>query len=443
MDGLRLVRTATAGGSILSKTNGGWASGNTAFYLGDGTAAGSGGVPSSVRYAGGFFQGAAGSASVIDNAWHLVTYVNNGGTFGLYVDGVAQPLSAGNSSLGNADVGSIVRLGVSTNPGDGAVSFNGLLDNVQFYSSALSGAQVAGLYGSSGYGLLPTTTRLTVAGGGTLDVNGTAQQVASLNGVAGSAVALGAGRLTVNTSGNDTFAGNINGNGGTLVKSGNGTLALSGANGYTGGTIVAGGVLRTTYSDTVMSAATPILTSAAGVDIQSGKLLIDYTGSATPVDTIRTLLAAGRPGNFAAGRFRSTTATAARGLGYVDDGTTVTVMATLYGDTDLDGGVSINDFNALAASFGRAAAATWADGDFDYDGGVSINDFNLLAANFGLSLTGSAAATDYAGLLAFAAAHDDLAAFETVTGVPEPTTIGILIVGVSFAFRRRRLDRVS
>ena len=437
------VKTATAGGSILSKTNGGWASGNTAFYLGDDTGAGSGGVPSSVRYAGGFFQGAAGSASVIDNAWHLVTYVNNGGAFGLYVDGVAQPLSAGNSGLANADVGSVVRLGVSTNPGDGATSFNGLLDNVQFYNTALGGARIAGLYGGNSYGTLPATTALTIAAGGTLDVNGTAQQVASLNGAAGSAVILSNGRLTVNTIETDVFAGDISGNNGMLVKTGNGTLALTGANAYTGGTVVNGGVLRVNYSDAVTSAATPIMTTAAGVDLQNGRLVFDYTGSVAPAGLIRATLAASREGNFAAGRFRSSSATLVRGIGYVDDGTTVTLMATLYGDTDLDGGVSINDFNALAGNFGKSTAATWANGDFDYDGGVSINDFNLLAANFGQTLPGSASSVDYAGLLAFAAAHDDLAAFAAITGVPEPTSLGFLAAGVSLVSRRRRASSSS
>ncbi len=51
------VKTTTAGASILTKGNGsGWAYGNTIFYLGDGTGPGSGGIPSAVRWAGGFFQ---------------------------------------------------------------------------------------------------------------------------------------------------------------------------------------------------------------------------------------------------------------------------------------------------------------------------------------------------------------------------------------------------
>jgi len=63
------VKTTTAGSSILSKGDGsGWANGYTIFYLGDGTGAGSGGIPSAVRYAGGFFQGSTSAASVANGA---------------------------------------------------------------------------------------------------------------------------------------------------------------------------------------------------------------------------------------------------------------------------------------------------------------------------------------------------------------------------------------
>ena len=64
------VRTATPGASIPTKGDGaGWSYGNTIFYLGDGTAGGSGGIPSAVRWAGGFFQGSTGAAAVNDNTW--------------------------------------------------------------------------------------------------------------------------------------------------------------------------------------------------------------------------------------------------------------------------------------------------------------------------------------------------------------------------------------
>ena len=65
--------------------------------------------------------------------------------------------------------------------------------------------------------------------------------------------------------------------------------------------------------------------------------------------------------------------------------TAVVIRHSYYGDADLDGGVSINDFKSLSTSFG-ATSRSLQDGHFDYDDGVSINHFNLLSSNFGKTL---------------------------------------------------------
>ena len=228
---------------------------------------------------------------------------------------------------------------------------------------------------------------------------------------------------------------------GGLTKLGAGTLTLTAANTYTGATTVSRGTLQVKYTATAASAAGPLLGGPSGANINS-RLVFDYTGSTSPAATVRSLLAASfsaatTPGVMESGQLRSSTATLARGLGYVDDGAgKVTVLATLFGDADLDGGVSINDFNALAGNFGQASGKVWSDGDFDYDGGVSINDFNLLAAGFGQSLPASS--ETWAGLFAFAVAHNDLAAFETVTGVPEPASLMPMALGALAVARRRK-----
>ena len=101
------------------------------------------------------------------------------------------------------------------------------------------------------------------------------------------------------------------------------------------------------------------------------------------------------------------------------------VFQTRYGDADLDGSVSINDFNILAANFGKAG--TWATGDFDGDGVVSINDFNLLAANFG-----------YGGPPVTAAQRAELKAFAAEISVPEPAILSLAATCVILLHSRRR-----
>ena len=106
-----------------------------------------------------------------------------------------------------------------------------------------------------GNNLLPTTSPLTIAAAGTLDLGGAYQQLASLSG-GGSVINSNAGVPSVltltPTGGSTTFSGMIQGGGtlGTisLVLDGPGTLVLSGSNTYTGGTTVWNGTLQLSNS---------------------------------------------------------------------------------------------------------------------------------------------------------------------------------------------------
>ena len=89
--------------------------------------------------------------------------------------------------------------------------------------------------------VIPDTSAVDVSTDATLDLNGVGQKIGSLSGSGN--VTIGTGTLT--TGGNNstsTFSGVISGSGG-LVKEGTGTLTLSGANTYTGGTILSAGTL--------------------------------------------------------------------------------------------------------------------------------------------------------------------------------------------------------
>ena len=58
------------------------------------------------------------------------------------------------------------------------------------------------------------------------------------------------------------------------------------------------------------------------------------------------------------------------------------VLETDYGDVNLDGVVTGDDFEVLAANF-SAPNVSWSKGDFDGDGDVDFRDFNMLANAFG------------------------------------------------------------
>jgi autotransporter-associated beta strand protein len=90
---------------------------------------------------------------------------------------------------------------------------------------------------------LPLNSPTTVAGGATLDLNGSLASLGPLNG-AGSITLGNSGGLTVNsTAGNDsTFSGSISGTG-SFTKTGPATLLLSGSNSYNGPTTINQGKL--------------------------------------------------------------------------------------------------------------------------------------------------------------------------------------------------------
>jgi autotransporter-associated beta strand protein len=129
--------------------------------------------------------------------------------------------------------------------------------------------------------------------GGTVDLNGFAQSVSSLTGAGD--IALGSGTLTAGV--NDTssvFGGAISG-GGLLVKAGSGTLLLTGANSYSGGTQVLGGVLAgdtSSLQGDIVNDATVLFDqnaagtyagamSGSGILMKSGSGLLTLTGNNT------------------------------------------------------------------------------------------------------------------------------------------------------------------
>ncbi len=84
--------------------------------------------------------------------------------------------------------------------------------------------------------ILPATTAVNLtASGAKLDINGNSQTIASLTGVAGTEVKLGAGTLTTGDNSITAFAGVISSaSGGSLTKIGSGTFALTGSNTFSG-----------------------------------------------------------------------------------------------------------------------------------------------------------------------------------------------------------------
>ena len=175
-------------------------------------------------------------------AWNQITAVGSGSTVSFYIDGSYVGSSAANASSYINAIGNYT---------GGGQPFAQYIDDVNIYQTALSAAQVQLLYNN---GVLPPQTPVQIAAGAVLDLNGSAQQVASLNDyVAGSSYgavtnsSTTAATLTLAPAGGGTatFTGSIgDGSGGvSLAISGSGTQVLSGTNTYSGGTVISNGTL--------------------------------------------------------------------------------------------------------------------------------------------------------------------------------------------------------
>ena len=195
----------------------------------------------------GGFTGGAGNETVILVGPASVSGTLDGaaGTDTLVLDGT------GASTLG---VAQIVNFENGIKQGNGSWTLTGTTA-----ASPTVWAIDAGLLNVAGGDAIADVAAVTVASGGTLGL--LANETIGTLGGAG-AVSLGANVLTVAGNGSTTFAGVASGSGG-LTKAGLGALTLSGANGYTGATVVGGGVLALGASGVIADASDLVVATGA------------------------------------------------------------------------------------------------------------------------------------------------------------------------------------
>lgn len=119
----------------------------------------------------------------------------------------------------------------------------------------------------TGSGGLSNSTAVTVNTGGTYDLNGISDTVASLAGAG--TVTLGSGTLTLSGTTSTTFSGTISGTGG-VTKSGSGALTLSGNNNYSGTTTVSAGTTLNINSATATGSGRLSIANTGVIDNTSG-----------------------------------------------------------------------------------------------------------------------------------------------------------------------------
>ena len=111
----------------------------------------------------------------------------------------------------------------------------------------------------------------------------------------------------------------------------------------------------------------------------------------------------------------------------------ILIKYTYFGDADLDGAITPADYQLIDASVGVVGTHDWLNGDFDYDGSAATPaDYQLIDAGLA-AFQGGGPLTSQGSL-----AGRNAISFLSPTVVPEPSSIGLLSIGILTLARRSR-----
>ena len=103
----------------------------------------------------------------------------------------------------------------------------------------------------------------------------------------------------------------------------------------------------------------------------------------------------------------------------------ILIRYTYFGDIDLNGVVDAVDYSLINAGFGTSGGG-WISGDLDYNGTVDAVDLSLINPSFGApQLPGTVGLADGGGK-------------KSSLVVPEPASLGLLMIGALGLLGRRR-----
>jgi hypothetical protein len=290
-----------------------------------------------------------------------------------------------------------------TKTGPGAMTISGTQANGAGSQLILSGGATSFNTDAGGAGRTPTLG-VTVNPGATASFN-SIQNLSSLTLNGGATLTLGAGgasTLAVDALSVDTAAGS------KLDITNNGMVVRN----------------------STLSAVQALIKAGSNAGAWNGPGITSSTaaGDASKV----TAIGSGNAATLSRSAFQGIT-----GLGSSD----VLVKYTYYGDADLSGAITLDDFMLFLQGY-QAGGTSWLQGDFDYSGVVTLDDFTLFLQGYQRQ---SAPLTIVESMIASSPALTDAeraAMLAAAQAVPEPASAGALalLVFAALARRARRSD---
>ena len=288
-------------------------------------------------------------------------------------------------------------VGGLTKVGTGALL---LLNSTNSYSGGTTVS--VGTLKLSGGGILGDSNGVLTVNGGTLDLNDIAQSVGNFTGNGGMVTNGGGSTVTLTIGNGNGTGGNAQGVLGgnlSLTKIGTGTIALSGANSYSGATTVNNGTLT-------LSSAGGTLSGTTGVTVKGGGTFIDGDNT-TPAnnngvtDRIKNTIGLTLGGGSGGGIFT---------MAFPSSGTHAQTLGTL---TIAEGSNTINTVNTAAGTMNL----TFAGNEGGYLRTSSESFLNVVTAA-GFNPGFAAAPTDVTGV--------------SVAGTANPILIGAFLNNADF-----------
>jgi hypothetical protein len=368
------------------------------------------------------------SSAYADNNWHHVaaTWDINANAV-LYVDGVQVASTAHNADV---YVGSMVtRLG---RPGAGTRYYTGLIDDVRLYDTAISASQVQAIYNeplvptvftgsgaSDTYYLKRNGSNLNIWVGsngiGTPTYSTLYSSITSLtfNGNGGSDL------LTIDASaGNPIPSGGISFDGGadadTLTFIGStstesisyssGSLSIGSStashsnvesrifNGNGGGDSLTINAGQVTFTPTQVLGSLTLAPSAA-LDLRDNDLVVNNADFATIQALVLSgfgnttgIISSTSDGSQILALFDNNLVGATEWNGLPIGASAIVGKYTYFGDANLDGQVTGDDYTVIDANLGTTPSEglEWLSGDMNLDGSVTGDDYTVIDANLGL-----------------------------------------------------------
>src|SRR4029453_1504540 len=121
-------------------------------------------------------------------------------------------------------------------------------------------------------------------------------------------------------------------------------------------------------------------------------------------------------------------------------GTDMLVRFTYYGDADLSGDVTLDDFTQFLNGYQTQSAATnnWLNGDFDYSGTVTLDDFTQFLYGYQNQGAPLGALEQVIASATGLSSSERTTMLAAIQAVPEPSALAVLgLAAFGFTAMRR------